>query len=616
MALVSKIAQRVSTSLLLLVLHLVLTPAALGQQSFLTTDQAFQLRATRTAPEEIRLEWSIREGYYLYRDKIVAADADRRALPVTTVPGVIKDDPNFGTTEIYWRRAEGTLAGDKIRAEPGRSITVTYQGCQDGGICYMPVTKRLDLSSLAIQDTDLTPPELQQDLANEWQPASGDDAKDPPITLADDATGGLVASLLSSGGVLLLLASFLLFGIGLAFTPCVLPMYPILAGVLTGSGQALSPRRGFFLSSVYVVAMASAFGLLGIAAAWSGYNLQVLLQSPTAILIVSAVFVALALSMFGLYELRLPSRWVNAVAGSRANGTANVRSAAVLGVTSALVVGPCVTAPLAGALLYIGQTGDVTLGAASLFALGIGKGIPLVAFGTFGAKALPKTGAWMTSVKQAFGLVFLATAAWLISRIIPDNYGLALWALLLIGVSVYLGAFDTLTRDAPGRTRAAKAAGLAAALYGVLLAVGAASGAGDPFRPLGHLAQRVAPSAEPTTFARVVDTEQLNRRMAQADGRPTLVYFTADWCVSCAIIERTVLPDATVRQRLAGFNLIKADVTDNRPEQQQMMQTLRVVGPPTMIFVDAAGREVSGSRLVGEVTAQNLLASTDRVTSK
>ncbi len=608
---VGRLALRVITAFLISLLHLVLVPAAFGQKSILSTDEAFQLRATRTAQDAIQLDWRIRRGYYLYRDKFAVKDASNETIEIVTPPGIMKDDPNFGTTEIYLNQVEIGLSGSNLEAKGAGSIVITYQGCQDRGICYLPVTKRLDLSSLEIQDDSLAQTTAQLDAAIEWKPTTSDTAPTKSITLASDSVGGLVSSLLSEGGVLLLLGSFLLFGLALAFTPCVFPMYPILAGVLTRSGEALSPRRGFLLSSVYVLAMASAFGLLGVAAAWSGANLQIALQSPAAIIAVSILFVALALSMFGLYELQLPSRWVNAISGTGSTNAGNVRSAAVLGLTSALIVGPCVTAPLAGALLYISQTGDVMLGAAALFALGIGKGIPLVIFGTFGAKALPKAGAWMETVKRAFGLVFLATAVWLISRIIPDHYGLALWALLLIGASVYLGAFDTMTADTPGRHRAAKAVGLIAGLYGVLLAVGAAAGAGDPFRPLAPLVQRSTPT-DALAFATVRNSDDLNRRIAQADGRPSLLYLTADWCVTCAIIERNVLPDPAVRDRLAAFNLIKADVTDNGIAQQQMMQSLRVVGPPTMILVYADGREVSGSRLVGDVTVASLLAAAEK----
>lgn len=562
------------------------------------------------AADSVRLEWTIAPGYYLYRDKIQVASPGADAASTTLAgQGMSKDDPTFGSTEIYRNHAEATVSGQAAQPTPGGTLVVTYQGCQDGGICYPPITRRVDLTSLQINDSGASRAVASSD---EWQAPA---VTPGGIALAAESDGGMVAALLKNGGVALMLGSFLLFGMALAFTPCVFPMYPILAGALARSGDDLSPMRGFTLSGVYVLAMASAFGLLGVAAAWSGQNLQMALQSAVAVGAVSLLFVALALSMFGLYELQLPSRWVNTLGRAGQGKRSSLPSTALLGFTSALIVGPCVTAPLAGALLYIAQTGDVVLGAAALFALGIGKGIPLIAFGTIGPKALPKAGAWMESVKKGFGFMFLASAVWMVSRVVPGEYALALWALLLIGSGVYLGAFDSLTHDAPGRRRAGKAAGLAASVYGAILAVGAASGSGDPLRPLAGLMQQGAPAVETGkgAFGSTASAAQLSERIASAGGRPSLVYVTADWCITCAVIDRTVLPDAAVRSRLAGFNLVKIDVSDNTPVQQQIMQSLRVVGPPTMIFVDAKAQEVPGSRLIGDVTVDSLLASASKV---
>lgn len=586
------------------------TAAAFAQAMPLPADQAFTLRANRAA-DSVRLEWTIASGYYLYRDKIRVASSDAEAVQAALMgQAVSKDDPTFGSTEIYLGQAEATISKEAAQQIPGGALVVTYQGCQDGGICYPPITRRIDLSSLQITDSE-APPAVAS--SGEWQAPAATPAGS--IALATESDGGIVAVLLKNGGVALMVGSFLLFGMALAFTPCVFPMYPILAGALTRSGTDLSPMRGFTLSAVYVLAMASAFGLLGIGAAWSGQNLQMALQSPVAVGAVSLLFVALALSMFGFYELQLPSRWVNVLGRASQGYRSSLASTAALGFTSALIVGPCVTTPLAGALLYIAQTGDVMIGAAALFALGVGKGIPLIVFGTIGPKALPKTGAWMESVKKGFGFVFLAYAVWMVSRIIPAEYALALWALLLIGSGVYLGAFDGLPHDAPNRRRADKAMGLTASVYGIILALGAASGSGDPLRPLAGFMQRGAPAAETgeSTFANAASAAQLSERIASASGRPSLLHVTADWCITCTVIERAVLPDAAVKSRLASFNLVKIDVSDNTPVQQQMIQSLRVVGPPTMIFVDAKAQEIPGSRLVGDVTVNSLLASAGKV---
>lgn len=587
--------------------------AAYAQLQPLDPEKAFRPAITRTAGDTLQIEWSIAPGYYLYRDQIAVSAPDVDApLSVVTDSGVMKDDPTFGRTEILLQRAV-TMVSGPAAAAPGGRLTVTWQGCQDGGICYRPTTKTLDVVSL-----DFVPATERSSatLGNQWQAPpkapetapemAKETANEAAIVVAEDA--GLVATLHDKGGIALVLGGFLLFGLALAFTPCVLPMYPILGGLLARSGEALPPARGFVVSSVYVLAMASAFGLLGIAAAWSGQNLQMALQSPPMVLAISLVFTVLALSMFGLFTLQLPARWVATVErGSRGKG-GSLPSAALLGFTSVLIVGPCVTAPLAGALLYVTQTGDAALGAGALFALGIGKGIPLVAFGTLGPKALPKTGPWMEIVKKGFGLVFLGAAVWMVSRLIPGPYGLALWALLLIGSGVYLGAFDVIRPGAPGLRRAGKAAGLAAFVYGVILAVGAAGGSNDPLRPLGALALQ-ASATQGLNFTTVVSEEQLTARIKAADGRPSLVYFTADWCVTCAVIDRGVFPDESVKAGLAGFNLIKVDISENGEAQAAVMRALRVAGPPTMIFVDAGGREIAGSRLVGDVTVKMLLDS-------
>lgn len=579
---------------------------AFAQAQPLDPEEAFKPTVARLADEELRIEWTIAPGYYLYRDQIaVTAPGSTRPLSVETQSGIMKDDPTFGRTEILVDRAEATVSGPDAVAASGARLTLTYQGCQDGGICYRPITKMLDVASLSLAAMEQSSPSQLVDQG--WTPSTASEtAGNTGIVLADDT--GLVSSLRDSGGIALVLGGFLMFGLALAFTPCVLPMYPILGGLLARSGEHLPPARGFVLSSVYVLSMASAFGLLGVAAAWSGQNLQMALQAPAMVLAVSLLFAVLALSMFGLFTLQLPARWVAAVERTGRGGRGSLASASLLGFTSALIVGPCVTAPLAGALLYATQTGDAALGAGALFALGIGKGIPLVALGTLGSRALPKAGPWMELVKKGFGLVFLGAAVWMVSRIIPGPYGLALWALLLIGSGVYLGAFDVIRPGRSGLRRAGKAAGLAAFIYGVILAVGAAGGSGDPLRPLDALAIK-APATQGLTFATVLGEEQLSERIAAARGQPSLVYFTADWCVTCAVIERSIFPDEEVQARLAGFNLVKVDVSGDGEAEQALMRRLEVAGPPTMIFVDASGREVPGSRLVGDLGVDMLLAS-------
>ncbi len=576
----------------------------------LPVDRAFAISARQGPDGSLAVEWDITEGYYLYRDRIAARDAAGDVLGVETSPGIVKDDPNFGPSEIYYRRAEAVLP------DPSSApVEITYQGCQEDGICYAPETRVVDPVTLAVSDR--SPLRAYPGVNRETEGASPIEAETSQSAATTDfelaADEGIVQSLQGKGGTLLVLAMFPLFGLLLAFTPCVFPMYPILAGALAREGDGLTARRGFVLSAVYVLGLASAFALLGGVAGWSGQNLQMVLQSPFTTGIIAATFVVLALSMFGLFELQLPTAWTTWVAARTGGVGGSKRSAALLGFSSVLIVGPCVTAPLAGALLHIAQTGNVALGAAALFGLGIGKGLPLILLGTLGGSALPRAGAWMEDVKRVFGLGFLATAIWLATPLLPAGLDLFFWAVLLIAAASFV-----FSANWPNRTALAtgRAVGGIALIHGAILMVGAASGATDPLKPLAALANRgvAAPAATANLdFAAVASASDLRAKLASANGRPTLVYFTAEWCVTCRTIERSVLSDDAVRQRLAGFQLVEADLTHFDPGSAALMKQLRVAGPPTMLFFDANAREASGTRLVGEVTVDSLTRSAARL---
>lgn len=580
-------------------------PASAQTARPLPVEEAFTLKVTRTQDGTLALNWQIAEGYYLYRDHI-GASQDGAELPLETSPGIRKDDPTFGLSEVYYDQASAHLAEQVFG-----TFDVTFQGCQDGGICYAPENRQVNALSLAVS----APAALQAAAPVEWVTEEAPAAASPVAPATSEDTGfalaeddGLILSLLGRGGVLLVLVSFPLFGLLLAFTPCVFPMYPIMAGALAREGDRLTAWRGFELSSIYVIALASAFALLGAAAGWSGQNLQLVLQSPVTIGILSALFAVLALSMFGLFELQLPTAWTSWVANRTGGLSGSRRSAAILGFSSALIVGPCVTVPLAGALLYIAQTADVALGAAALFGLGIGKGIPLIIMGTLGGKALPRAGAWMESVKRVFGFGFLATAIWAATPLLPAGLDLALWSALLIAIASF--AFSAkITGTTP--LAAIRSVGALSLIYGIILMLGAASGGTDPLKPLARIAQRgeaTAPARE-LAFAQTGSIPELKTQLASAGDAPTLVYFTADWCVTCRAIERSVLPDAGVIEGLDGFQLIKADLSDFNDENAALMKALEVAGPPTMLFFDSAGREVAGTRLVGSVTVENLTGS-------
>lgn len=531
---------------------------------------AFQLSVTSRADGARVLSWSVADGYYLYRDHLAAEAEDGTPVGLETPPGTDMDDPTFGAVEVYFGAAEAVLA------PVDGPVTVTWQGCQDGGICYPPIQKTLAAS-----------------------PSAAPPPPDTGVVLARD-TGALEA-LRSRGGAVLVLAGFFGFGLLLAFTPCVFPMFPILAGILTGQGGDLTMRRGAALSGVYVLAMASAFGLLGVAAAWSGQNLQMVMQSPAAIYGVAAIFALLSLSMFGLYELQLPASWTRRLSRAGSGQGSSLGGAATLGFTSALIVGPCVTAPLAGALLYIAGTGDVALGAGALFALGLGQGVPLLIAGTLGAQVLPRAGGWMDGVKRLFGFVFLGMAIWLIGRLVGGPVILALWAALLIGAGVFAGALDLLPQGAGPAQRGGKTAGILSMLAGVLMAVGAALGGDDPLRPLAGLrgGSGAGAAGDAVQFTTVTAPGQLDAALAAQTDTPALIYVTADWCVSCRAIERTVWPDPGVRAALAGMNVIAVDVSDPGEASQAVLGRLGAAGPPTMVFLDRTKTEKEGTRIIG-----------------
>lgn len=622
-----------------------------------SADEAFRLSSRRAEDGGLVLSWRILPGHYLYRAQFTVT-ADGRPATLATPDGVIKDDPTFGPTEIYHDRVEARVEAGAL--EGADAVTVRYQGCAEDGICYPPVTRTIDVASLAPGAAPLSAGTAAPagDVLAQWQakaaaasskpaasnPAAGGFVAWQPKAVAAERpagdagatsqaavpagetaaspapvdAGALAAATtgLLSGPAALVLVSFLGFGVLLAFTPCVFPMIPILSGLIVQASAGRPSRgRGFVLSSAYVLAMAAAYGLVGIAAAWSGLNLQVMLQKPAVIGAIALVFVALALSMFGLFSLALPAGW-NAVLTRLSGGRGgSVGGAALLGFGSALVVGPCVTPPLAAALIYVAQSGDIARGAGALFALGLGMGLPLVAFGTFGAGFLPRAGRWLDMVRHAFGFVFLGLAVFMAGRVLPQAVTMALWGGLALAAGLWLAAWNPRAgrlEFSPGLI--ARLAGGAVVASGVVL-VAVAGG----FMPAGLVSAALTSAnlaAAPSTSGGAVTAAAFGRTVttpvafdaalaeAQAAGRPVLVDFTADWCTVCHEIDRTVMADPAVRARLAGFSVIRADVTDGGPQAEALMQRFSVVGPPTMFVIDpATGREIDQSRIIGLVEA-------------
>jgi thiol:disulfide interchange protein DsbD len=596
----------------------VVTPAV-ATQTPLEMDQAFKVSVEQAADNRAVILWTINDGDYLYRDYLSAEDSAGNKLELQTLPGKVKDDPNFGSTEIYYSTATASVLNAP------QTFRLTYQGCQEDGLCYPPTTKVVDMATLSLAGDDAGKGLFSQrgfaaagKASNAFSSAaSTGNAIDRPddngsFTLADEHAETAIDRMLSDGGLALLLAGFLGFGVLLAFTPCVFPMYPIVAAMLAREGENLTARRGFTLSSAYVLALACAFGLLGMAAAWSGQNLQVALQSTTTVASIAILFVVLALSNFGLFHLQLPA-FISARFSKGKTRAGTVPGAMALGFSSALLIGPCVTAPLAGALLYIARTGDIAIGAAALFALGLGKGIPLVIIATASGKALPKAGMWMEKVRQIFGFLFLATALWLATPLMPQPLVLLGWAVLALcfGVFAFTAASGT---QGSGVSVISRSAGLASIIWAALLFVGLGLGASDPLAPLKPLLSGNGPQAvariEKSDFAKVGSLADLRNRIASSPGNePTLVYVTADWCVTCRTIERSLLTSPDVVDALGKVNLVSLDLTQLNDDKQAMLSALGVIGPPTMVFLTAKRREPAATRLVGEFSTSDLAAS-------
>jgi thioredoxin:protein disulfide reductase len=580
--------------------------AAVHAQRPPSVDQVFQLRVTAGAAGALVLNWTIAPGNYLYRDKIAATTSGGSAIEVSTESGEIKDDPSFGETEIYRNHAQAVLAA-KLLPQDG-NIVVTFQGCAERGICYPPVKKTVDPRTLSVVGGSSNT--ANTEVKSSFEEISGQSLK-PEIRPAPSSppTNPSQEQASLQGNIVAVLMAFAGFGLLLAFTPCVFPMIPILSGMLAQSGERLTARRGFVLSGTYVLAMALAYAVLGIVVAWSGQNLQAALQTPVVLVLVSMVLVALAVSMFGFYDLQLPQSWQTRLTGKARGRSGSVGGAAIMGFGSALIVGPCVTPPLAAALVYVAQTGDVLRGAAALFALGLGMGLPLLAFGTFGAGILPKSGPWLAQVKHLFGFVFVGLAISIAARILPDRVVAMLWAAMAGSVAAYLAALIVRKRGRQPSHAVTAAAGVLVAV--VVLVVGAFGiSLNSPLGPGDISGSGFATTAKTAEFTTVTTPQALDDAIARARkaGRPVILDFSAQWCVECKVMDRTVFPEPRVRERLRDFDLIRADATDYNDDSRSLMKRFDVVGPPTVIFLDAdQGKEVADTRIIGPVDSTTFL---------
>ena len=556
----------------------------------LPAEEAFRASARLIDNQQVEIRFQVADGYYLYRHRFkFAADGISFGEPALP-PGKPKKDDAFGEVEIY--RGELVLTLPITAGQPPFTLQLTSQGCADIGICYPPQQHALQVSA---GGGGL----LDRALGRSAAPVAQSTAAAAPAGDEHDESGR-IARLLAGGSTLATLASFFGFGLLLAFTPCVFPMIPILSGIIVGHGHAISKGRALALSLLYVLGMAVTYAAAGVAAGLSGTLLAAALQNPWVLGGFALVFVALALSMFGFYELQLPTALQSRLSDSANHQQGGSPAGVVaMGALSALIVGPCVAAPLAGALLYIARSGDAVLGGAALFAMALGMGAPLVIVGVLARSALPKPGPWMEGVRRAFGVMLLGVAVWLVSPVLPSIVPMLAWAGLLIFSAIYLHALDPLPSHAAGWQRFWKGVGVLALLAGAALFVGALAGSRDPLQPLAILRAQAAQAPEAgTKFQRVGSVEALDQALKTAT-RPVMLDFYADWCISCKEMERFTFADPAVARRLAGFQLIQADVTANNDDDKALLKRFKLFGPPGIIFFDAAGAEKNGLRVVG-----------------
>jgi thioredoxin:protein disulfide reductase len=602
---------------LALVLAFLAAPAwAAGADDLLEPEKAFRLSARALDPTAVEVQFRIADGYYMYRDKFrfAVVGSDVQLGEPQFPPGSRKKDEFFGDVETYRKQVaiklpvtvpqDGRDPSLPARAEKLR-LEVTSQGCADVGVCYPPQVQTIDvrLAGLSLGASGPLAAAPQGSTPPASTPSFGGREVREPAIVSDEAR---FEQALLSGGFLLTLAIFFGAGILLTFTPCVLPMIPILSGIIVGENRAVAKAHAFALSVTYVVGMAVTYTAIGVIAALSGAFISAALQNPWVLAAFATIFVVLAASMFGFYDLQLPSALHSKAhaASARLRG-GELGAVALMGMLSAAIVSPCVAAPLAGALLYISQTRDAVLGGAALFSLALGMGVPLIVVGTTEGALLPKSGRAMAGVKKFFGWMLLGVAIWIVSPIIPIAAQMLAWAALLIVGAVYLHALDPLPHDASGYARLWKGVGVIALVAGAALVIGALSGARDPLQPLAGWRSGTAPAAE-VRFDRVRSLGELDARLKTAT-RPVMLDFYADWCVSCKEMERFTFADEKVRAELANMVLLQVDVTANSAADQALLKRFRLFGPPGIIFFDASGREIPGLRVIGFQPADRFL---------
>ncbi|HEV7856817.1 MAG TPA: protein-disulfide reductase DsbD, partial [Herminiimonas sp.] len=556
------------------------SPQAHAADNYLSPDQAFKFSARMRDAKTIAITYDIADGYYMYRERFKFAVQDAKAGVPVIPPGKVKFDQIFNKNVETYHRAITILL--PVEANGVFTVVATGQGCADKGLCYPPMTSEVRLSP-----TDL----IADDASQAQQAFTQNSSSTPPSSAASDvekrdtsaSETGAIEAALKSGKLLAILPLFLLLGLGLSLTPCVLPMVPILSTIIVGEGAQAGRWRGLLLSVAYSIGMALVYTALGVAAGLIGEGLSAALQNPWVLTAFAGLMVILSLSMFNVYQLQVPPAIqlrLMQVSGNQAAG--KLIGVFAMGALSALIVGPCVAAPLAGALVYISQTRDVVTGGSALFAMASGMSVPLLLVGVSAGTLLPRAGIWMETVKQFFGVLMLAMALWMVTPLLPAWSQMLAWAIIGIAYGIFL-------LQAKNSGRFAWVCGVTFALLGALQLIGAVSGASDPLAPLARL---TGSEAEKVEFMRIKTVAQLDSLLAKTDGKKVMLDFYADWCVSCKEMEKFTFSDQRVKKQLEDMLVLQVDVTANDVNERAMLKKFNLFGPPGIIFFDGAGHEV------------------------
>lgn len=564
------------------------------------------------------------KGYYLYKDRVtfkVTSPASVSVAEVLLPKGEVKNDPTFGTVEVFHTPFNATVKLNRSKdTEVNGQLQFTYQGCSDQGVCYPPIEKTFEYVLPAVLTASVSSfgASVESQVSSVQSSSAPSQSKENTASIFDgwfDASASTALFEQKSAGWII--AGFFLLGILLSLTPCVWPMFPILSGIIAGQGTNIGKRRAFWLSISYVLGMAITYAVVGVIAGLTGSLLSTELQTPWALAAIATLFVLLALSMFGFYELQLPASLQTRLQPTGSNPTRSTVAVFSAGAISAIVVGPCIAAPLAAALLYIGQTQDELLGAAALFSLALGKGVPLVIVGTSLSAILPRSGIWMESIKRFVGVLLLATALWTVSPYLPMPLIMGAAAAMLVMNAVYLRALDPLPIHASFMARAGKGVGTLALLLGMIYLVGATSQSQDFFRPLSAFTATAASTGGAAStslpFETISSVDELERKLQQEKGRYVMLDFYADWCVSCKEMEHSTFSDPAVRARLQNVALFQADVTKSSAEDKALLARFGLFGPPGIIFFDKQGQEIKGQRVIGFLNANRFTQLLDRV---